>query len=44
MAPRLSLEQTFRGVLPFWAIMIAALAVEIAFPGIPPILPNIVID
>jgi tripartite ATP-independent transporter DctM subunit len=40
VAPNVPLGQIFRGVLPFWLAMLAALAVLIAFPQISLFLPN----
>ena len=40
VAPNVPLGQIFRGVLPFWAMMIVALAILIAFPQISLILPD----
>ena len=40
VAPDVPLGQIFRGVIPFWLAMIAALAVLIAFPQISLFLPN----
>lgn len=40
VAPSVPLGQIFRGVLPFWAMMIIALAILIAFPMISLFLPN----
>ena len=40
VAPKVPLGTIFRGVLPFWLMMIVALAILIAFPQISLILPN----
>ena len=40
VAPKVPLGQIFVGVLPFWAMMIVALAILIAFPQISLLLPN----
>lgn len=44
VAPKVSLGQIFQGVLPFWAMMIVALAVLIAFPQIVLFLPDTMIN
>lgn len=44
VAPQVPLGQIFRGVLPFWFMMIVALAILIAFPQISLILPNTMFD
>ena len=40
VAPDVPLGQIFRGVMPFWVMMIVALAILIAFPQISLLLPN----
>ncbi|MBD3678200.1 MAG: TRAP transporter large permease [Rhodobacteraceae bacterium] len=44
VAPHVSLGQIFRGVLPFWAMMILTLAILIAFPQISLYLPETMIN
>ncbi|PRX35208.1 TRAP transporter, DctM subunit [Meinhardsimonia xiamenensis] len=44
VAPDVPLGQIFRGVLPFWAMMLVALAILIAFPQISLVLPNSMFD
>ena len=40
VAPGVSLGTIFRGVIPFWAMMIVAVGILIAFPQIALFLPN----
>ena len=40
VAPNVSLADIFRGVLPFWGMMIVAIGILIAFPQISLILPD----
>ena len=40
VAPKAELAQIFRGVLPFWLMMILCVGILIAFPGIALFLPN----
>ncbi|RMH46926.1 MAG: TRAP transporter large permease [Alphaproteobacteria bacterium] len=40
VAPQVALADIFRGVLPFWAMMLLAVGILIAFPGIALVLPN----
>jgi tripartite ATP-independent transporter DctM subunit len=44
VAPNVPLGQIFQGVLPFWAMMIVALGLLVAFPQIALILPNTMFD
>ena len=44
VAPRVALGDIFRGVLPFWMMMIVALAILITFPQITLFLPNTMIN
>ncbi|RMD89855.1 MAG: TRAP transporter large permease [Alphaproteobacteria bacterium] len=44
VAPGVPLGHIFRGVLPFWAMMLVAVAILIAFPQIALVLPNSMFD
>ena len=44
VAPRVSLEQIFIGVIPFWLMMLVTLAILVAFPQIALYLPNTMIN
>lgn len=40
VAPKVPLVRIFRGVLPFWGMMVVAVAILIVFPQIALFLPN----